>query len=251
MDTQEGEITKAQAGANVTNVDSDIENYGNGWFRVWARQTSSQTALLPIIGISDVAEPTIGGFGQITIASNDGRSAYVYGAQCEAGSYATSYIGPTLSSAVTRVVENAVKNGVSSLIGQTAGTLFIDVDLNGTISADQQWLEVNDGTTSNRMYIGLYSIYSLFRVVYGGTEVVNINNTLSVGNRYKMAMTYENNSVKAFINGAKIGQDLSASIPATSTIRLNYNDNAQIAINTALLFPSVLTEAQAIELTTL
>jgi hypothetical protein len=50
---------------------------------------------------------------------------YIYGAQLEAGAYATSYI-PTLGAAVTRGLDACSKTGISSLIGQTEGTLFVE-----------------------------------------------------------------------------------------------------------------------------
>jgi hypothetical protein len=53
---------------------------------------------------------------------------YVYGAQLEAGSYATSYC-PTLAAAVTRGADAASKTGISSLIGQTEGTLFAEINV--------------------------------------------------------------------------------------------------------------------------
>jgi hypothetical protein len=58
---------------------------------------------------------------------------YFWGKQLEIAAYATSYI-PTLGAAVTRGADAASKTGISSLIGQTEGTLFIDVNLD-TVSA--------------------------------------------------------------------------------------------------------------------
>jgi hypothetical protein len=48
-----------------------------------------------------------------------------YGFQLELGSYATSYI-PTTSASVTRNADVISKTGISSLIGQTEGTIFAD-----------------------------------------------------------------------------------------------------------------------------
>ena len=185
---------------------------------------------------------------------NSSVTCQIYGIQLEAGSYATSYI-PTYGSSVTRVPDASSVTGVSSLIGQTEGTLFVDIDLKGTTNSDQIYIEVNDGTALNKIYIGLYSIYSLFRVVLAGSELVNINNTLAVGNRYKMALTYKSNSVKAFINGSKIGEDTSASIPSCSTINLNTNASgqsyAQVNMQESLVLPTALTDQEAIDLTTI
>ena len=51
---------------------------------------------------------------------------YLYGLQVEKNvSYPTSYI-PTNGSAVTRVADSCSKTGISSLIGQTEGTIYAE-----------------------------------------------------------------------------------------------------------------------------
>jgi hypothetical protein len=53
----------------------------------------------------------------------------IWGAQLETGSVATSYI-PTVAATATRNADVISKTGVSGFIGQTEGTLFIDLDYN-------------------------------------------------------------------------------------------------------------------------
>jgi hypothetical protein len=50
-----------------------------------------------------------------------------YGAQLEQGSL-TSYI-PTYGTSVTRSKDSCIKTGISSLIGQTEGTLFAEFEI--------------------------------------------------------------------------------------------------------------------------
>jgi hypothetical protein len=54
-------------------------------------------------------------------------TAHFWGFQLEAGAYATSYI-PTLGAAVTRGADACSKTGISSLIGQTEGTIFLETN---------------------------------------------------------------------------------------------------------------------------
>ena len=114
------------AGGNVASFgySSSIQSYGNGWYRVSLTATSTSTSarFLCVTILADVARnaPFIG---------NNTDGIYTFGHQKELGSYPTSYI-PTLGTAVTRVADSATKTGISSLIGQTEGTIFIDVDLN-------------------------------------------------------------------------------------------------------------------------
>jgi hypothetical protein len=53
------------------------------------------------------------------------QTIFVWGRQLEQSSYPTSYI-PTTSASATRVADACSKTGISSLIGQTSGTIFVD-----------------------------------------------------------------------------------------------------------------------------
>ena len=65
------------------------------------------------------------------ISTVDSADVLVWGFQVEQGSYATSYI-PTQGSAATRVKDECNASGLSSVIGQTEGTIFIDFEYNQT-----------------------------------------------------------------------------------------------------------------------
>jgi hypothetical protein len=55
--------------------------------------------------------------------ANLAKTLYIYHAQLEGGTYPTSII-PTTTAAVTRLADACSKTGISSLIGQTEGTLY-------------------------------------------------------------------------------------------------------------------------------
>jgi hypothetical protein len=262
VDTQTGTITQASVGSSITNASSSIEAYGNGWYRVRATQTSAvEIALLPIIGLSDTATPTVGTFGQITIASNAGRSASVWGCQLEAGAYATSYI-PTLGASVTRGADAASKTGISSLIGQTEGTIFAEInfDLGVTAQGDSR-IQLSDGTASNWIFIGLpdgasgnlirmyVNTPSSSMTAYSTNPVVNGVN--------KIAFGYKSGSFVLYVNGVQAATssttltmatcsriDLQGSVPAESAQeRTNYKQ--------LLLFTSRLSNDDLASLTTI
>jgi hypothetical protein len=217
VDLQAGTITQATAGGSVSGASSTITEYGNGWYRVTATQTSSQTSLLPIFGISDVATPTIGSFGQITVASNNARTILLYGAQCELGAYSTSYI-PTLSTAVTRVAETASKTGIASLIGQEEGTIFVEIT-DWQLSLDTLLFSVSDGSTSNYIQISTNSVTgNLQSVIFtGGSAVALGNTTPTAGQTIKIAVGYKVNDYALYVNGTQIGTLTSKAAPTTLT----------------------------------
>jgi hypothetical protein len=267
VDTQTGTITQASVGPSITNASSSIEAYGNGWYRVRATQTSAiEPALLTIIGLSDTATPTVGIFGQITIASNAGRSASVWGCQVEAAAYATSYI-PTLAASATRGADAASKTGISSLIGQTEGTIFVEEVYDASVAnnggLDDVLVALTDGTTNNLFLIlhyGVapagYSNVARFFIRTAGATQAQFDSVALASGTYKIALAYKNNDVVAYINGVQVGTDTSATIPATSVVTFvdPITTNAAtktVNIKQALLFKTRLTNAQLAELTTL
>jgi YD repeat-containing protein len=72
--------------------------------------------------------------------------------QLELGNYGTSYI-PTTSASVTRNADVISKTGISSLIGQTEGTLFVEIFADGIATSARGIMYVSDGTTGNRVAI--------------------------------------------------------------------------------------------------
>jgi hypothetical protein len=106
-----------------SNCVSNITNFGNGWFRCsisYLRNSDRQSVGFNIItSINQGIAPLISGNGVDGI--------FIWGAQLEVGSVATSYI-PTVASAVTRNADVINKSGISSLLGQIEGSVYIKFD---------------------------------------------------------------------------------------------------------------------------
>jgi hypothetical protein len=220
-----------------------ITNYGNGWYRCTHTQTYA------------AGETSVSWSYDLNGATSG--TAYLFGAQAEVGAYATSYI-PTLGTSVTRVADAAIKTGISSLIGQTEGTIFVDfvytqLDSNGlipvTIGAD----------SSNHAYFYIEGNERInFDFYVAGSDVVSIGTATGFavkGTRYKIAFAYKANDFAAYINGQLVGTDNSGAIAAFSNFYFGYPYAAGYStpntVNQALLFKTRLTNAQLAELTTL
>ena len=97
-------------GGSTTATNYDIENYGNGWYRLWMETTTSATSnfyqILPNVTNTSVGE------------------CYFYGAQAEEGSYPTSYI-PTYGTSGERTGDNCFLNS-TSILEQTSATYFLE-----------------------------------------------------------------------------------------------------------------------------
>jgi hypothetical protein len=234
----------------VSNATGTITSYGNGWYRCTATATSQQTTTICVqYQLRD-------GVNQI-YQGNGTSSLIIYGAMAELGAYATSYV-KTEAATVTRVADAASKTGISSLIGQTEGTLFVELVWKGHIAAFQS-IEIF-GNSNNRIGIYSYDATNTFRWFVFGNGLLpfenNITSALVIGQRYKIAIAYKSGASVAYVNGT---QTFSSSATFTFNNALNdlyYRLGSGVdplfqPISQNLLFKTRLTNAQLAELTTL
>ena len=186
--------------------------------------------------------------------------------QVEEGVYATSPI-PTTSSSATRVADACFKTGISSLIGQTEGTMYIDFyyDLanNTPNGSDKSVMTIRPtgGGTNNEIAIvyygdegGSYGKTIQVFVSVGGTTQCLIKTPQNLTNGYyKVAFAYKQNDFALYVNGVQIGTDSSGSVPTCS--ELYFTDPLRVTSPTApkeaVLFPTRLTNAELASLTTI
>lgn len=185
----------------------------------------------------------------------------VYGAQFELGSYATSYI-PTTSASVTRNADVISKTGISSLIGQTEGTIFLDFVLKNPLSATNRIISITETDWASGGSIRLDIDYNKFTAdfVNGGSNIGNIGyfTTVQPNTRYKVAIAYKENDCQMYINGVDAGSDTTtAAMPTCSELYLNalgagFNAPYEASnINSAALWKQRLSNTQLAQLTTL
>ena len=229
-----------------TNQTGSIQNLGNGWYRCTLVDTTTgvnaQTSIVVLPDSYTSGDPIVVNW------SGDGtQGVFAWGAQVELSSYPTSYI-PTTSASATRVADACFKTGISSLIGQTEGVLFVDLVWNNPIE-DVVPLDI---TGSDGKLIWMRGIGAQF---YGNgtTLIVNIGvNGAVQGTRYKIAFLYGANDFKLYRNGALIGTDTSGTFTGSfSDIALNAVINQSNLFNQVVLFKTKLTDAELIALTTI
>ena len=225
---------------------SNIKSYGNDWFLCSVTGNGVGTTVIPSI----VPANAISSFPIFTGNGTDG--IFAWGVQFEAGAYPTSYI-PTTSAAVTRNADVISKTGISALIGQTEGTLFVDVDYDSAIVGNKMLLGLANNV-SNFIYLFIDISTIVCNIFSGGTPQCSLQYILPSNARYKIAVAYKNNDFLLYVNGTQVAIDTSGSVPSTSVMYLG-NDFTSVYntenINSAVLFPTRLTNAELASLTTL
>jgi len=195
-----------------------------------------------------------GGSGNVGLSiQTDAQTVFAWGAQLEEGSYATSYI-PTTSASVTRNADVISKTGISSLIGQTEGTIFVDANI--SIRDTNRFLvDMQDGTNNDVFQFFLGGNTLTINIFDGGTLQATLNGGYCLGNK-KIALGYKANDFVLYIDGVQVATDTSGSVPSASLIALGYLYIASgfelgDRINLTALWKTRLTNTQLAQLTTI
>tara|TARA_R100001198_G_scaffold96425_1_gene86191 strand:+ start:3726 stop:4856 length:1131 start_codon:yes stop_codon:yes gene_type:complete len=158
-----------------------------------------------------------------TYGGTTARDIEIFGAQIEEGSYATSYI-PTQGTAQTRLKDSCSQTTPDGVIGQTEGTVFVEIDytphsvnyesvasLQGT--STQQYLECYFNS-ANKINVGIYN---------GGAVQVSFASASQTKGIKKIAIAYKSNDFAVYLNGTQIHTDNSGSVPLLSSLGLGIN----------------------------
>jgi hypothetical protein len=248
LDTQSVVST---SGASST----QIESMGNSWYRISLTSLSATTTVIaPNVAFAPNSGYTISATNVLQYTGDGTSGGFAWGAQIEISSYKTSYI-PTTSSSATRVADACYKTGISSLIGQTEGTLFLDFD-NGANDGVDYVFGLNDGTADNRIIIYRSSgARVVTEVRTSGTPQATIQTSpVSANSRNKCAVAYKANDIVLYVNGTQVGVDTSATIPTCSGLYSNGGGGSSPflrPINEIIVFKTRLTNDELASLTTI
>jgi hypothetical protein len=238
---------------NVSGTGARIVDFGNGWYRcsITATATSSGSGVLTI-----TMATTSGGTG---IYQGDGTSGiFIWGAQLETGSVATSYI-KTEGSAQPRNADVITKTGLGSVLPQTEGWVYLDINFRN-LSILRRFLTISAGATSTDLIdLVFLADNTLFaRTRQNNTNIGGVTSiAMSSGNK-KILYTWQPNLFRLYSNGLLIGQVASGGVAFTSLLDKVTFANAGGSegfpidpIHSYAIGSGAITDASAIQLTTL
>jgi hypothetical protein len=217
-------LTAAAAAGTFTNASVAITNSGNGWYRVALTFTSStETTIRFIYAVGDSSSTT----------GDASKGIFIWGAQLEAGAFATSYI-PTTTTALTRNADNDDMTGsnFSSWYNASEGTLLVEYAVNAT-GYNGGAAALSDGTFNNRMIIrGITTTNTAASIgVESGSTQWNNGFGGQTTAATKFALAYKTNDIAFTRNGATPLTDTVANIPTVNQLRIGADADGTIKLN--------------------
>lgn len=192
-------------------------------------------------------------FAVSTFGGATARVVSLWGAQLEAGAYATSYI-PTTTASVTRNADSITRNNIftNGLITAAGGTWFVElrnnIPRNRDLTAGGLFINTGTNASAGDGFV-IRNLSALARPtiakVQSGTTTNLYTTTTDTA---KITIKWNGSTADVFENGVKV-------ISATAFTATNMENligegqNRQAFINEMALFPTPLTDAQCIALT--
>jgi hypothetical protein len=214
----------------VTAAVGTITNMGNGWYRCTCTVIATTT--------------TTNVYQQVARVETAG-TFYVWGAQLETGSVATSYI-PTAASQVTRIADTSTSaqttrsadvatmtnSNFSSWYNQTEGTFVTQFDSFSTNAAGVY--AANDTSASNRIDLrtNQFGKITIYVSSNGTSQFVQSGGTFLTNTFVKSANAYAASSFAQYADGSLQGVvGASGTIPVTTTLSIGRIDTGTNYLN--------------------
>ena len=180
----------------------------------WQRISKTDTGTGIQIGLRD-------GYGIANIPNT--ATIYLWGAQAEQGSYATSYIPSLSGSATTRLADVCNNSGSAQDFNSEEGVLYAEIAALGT--GNYRLISLNNGSAGNSVTIwfnnGSSNFY--FRVASSNGTVTYQTFPIDYDGFNKIALKYKSGDISIFANGTKKVQSSGTFAFASSLNKLNFD----------------------------
>jgi hypothetical protein len=199
---------------------TSITLVGNGWYRCSVTVTASATTTASVNFIVQTSSSA----SRVGTYQGDGFSGiFLWGAQFEAGSFATSYI-PTVASQVTRAADAASMTGTnfSTWYRADEGAAFVDIVLPSTAPVDCYPFRI---TGASALVFGYKDSGTLVRPITGTVSGNGVSTTAS----YKAsgAYSFTANEKNGAVNGTLAGVTTTGAFGLNTAVEIGgFNSSA-------------------------
>lgn len=222
------DLANGQIGTQ-TNCTASITSVGNGWYRCAITATTT---------VGGVSSPAIAVHTALsdnnTSYLGDGTSGiFIWGAQLEAGSFATSYI-PTVASQVTRAADAASVNTLSPWYNATEGTLYAQGEVAQVVLARRTLATIARSTSSAQDYSISISRSADSRREVGIANSTSQHNYAPPGTSTstKGAIAYKENDSQGAFDGVTPATDTTVALPTLlTTLYIGNSDGSNSNLN--------------------
>lgn len=245
-------FTSGVGSGGGVNVSSALTQFTNGWVRLTVvgnvPNNNATLAICPSDG-TGISSSDFRGLPSYTGSNNQ---SYIWGAQVEAGAYATTYI-PTTTASATRLADTFTRNNIytNGYIGASGGTWYVELKNNVTYTRDNGLNNLILSDTTGNTYIrfrndGTANSRLLIQTAVSG--VISTHGTLPTDN-VKVAVKWNGSTADIFVNGVKTVS--ATSFVATLLENLQSLPQLPIFIKAMVLYSTPLTDEELILKTTL
>lgn len=231
------------AAGTVSFAAKSIKNYGNGWYGI-------EVSFTAVLGANTILIRLATSDGGQTYVGDGVSGAYVWGAQLEAGAFATSYI-PTTTTSLTRNADAVSMTGTnfSNWYNASEGT-FAAQFIPQTVTLVTGLVSASDGTTNNQLYVARNTTASSFSIGTGGaSQGFLVNGILVAGVANKVCGGYKLNDFGLSANAAAVAVDTVGTVPTVSRLTIGSSSSGAVAflnghMQKISFYPQKLTSAE-------
>lgn len=225
-----GTVSATTNTSGFTASSATIQQVAEGHYRCIVTATTNSDASVDI-------QLNLLSSGNSTYTGDGTSGLYIWGAQLEAGAFATSYI-PTTSAQVTRAADTATMTGTnfSSWYRQGEGTFVTSGDINSIGgSAFPAFLSVDDTSSNNAMEISVWDGASdqlKFAGYVSGVAQWSVPGAVySAGQTSVIAAAYKENDFSAAYSGTLGSADTSGGVPNVTQLHIGMNRGGGSPLN--------------------
>ena len=207
----------------VSDANSTIEDFGNGWFRCSTTKTVTNS------GGYNFAAVYMGKATNTYYYEGDGTSGlYLFGFQVEQQNHATSYI-PTSGSTVTRNREVCNNAGQLGVFNSKEGVLYAEIARTSD-NANYELMAISDGNPNYQNLVALgfdaNNNEIWYRAKLGNTDliIVSAGAPIAPQNEFiKIAVKYKSGDSKVYLNGVLIDSTTTTASTSVEFTTFDFN----------------------------